>query len=72
MQSSDHSLPHLTPREIECLNELADGLTSEGIARRLNISVPTVAMHLTNARKKLHAQTREQAIAIAIRSGLVK
>jgi DNA-binding CsgD family transcriptional regulator len=72
MQTSEHALPQLTPREVECLNELADGLTSVGIARRLKISVPTVAMHLTNARKKLHAQTREQAIAIAMRCGLVK
>lgn len=61
----------LTSREIECLNALADGLTNDGIARRLHISVPTVAMHLTNARRKLEAVTREQAIAIAMRRGLL-
>ncbi|MEQ1652211.1 MAG: helix-turn-helix transcriptional regulator [Hyphomicrobium sp.] len=69
--SSDQS-PTLTAREIECLSALTEGLTSEGIARRLSISVPTVTMHLTNARRKLHAATREQAVAIAVRSGLVK
>jgi DNA-binding CsgD family transcriptional regulator len=64
--------PSLTTRESECLIALADGLTSEGIARRLHIAVPTVAMHLTNVRRKLNAQTREQAIAIAMRVGLMK
>lgn len=62
----------LTAREMECLTALTEGLTSEGIARRLSISVPTVTMHLTNARRKLHAATREQAVAIALRTGLVK
>ena len=61
----------LTAREIECLNALADGLTSGGIALRLQISVPTVAMHLTNARRKLDATTREQAVAIAMRRGFL-
>lgn len=72
MQTSEGTPPHLTPREIQCLNGLADGLTNEGIARLLNISIPTVAMHLTNARKKLQAHTREQAIAVAMRRGLLK
>ena len=63
---------NLTARELECLTTLAEGLNNEGIARRLDISIPTVAMHLTNARRKLNATTREQAIAIAIRSGLIK
>ncbi len=62
----------LTVRETECLNALADGLTSAGIARRLEIAVPTVVMHLTNARRKLNATTREQAVAIAMRIGLMK
>ena len=63
---------HLTTRELECLSALAEGLTNEGIARRLQISIPTVAMHLTNARHKLNASTREQAVAVAIRNGLLK
>lgn len=63
---------HLTGREIECLSALSDGLNSEGIAKKLSISVPTVMMHLTNARKKLQATTREHAVAIALRSGVLK
>ena len=72
MQIFENDLPHLTPREVECLVALAEGLNSEGIARKLHISVPTVAMHVTNARKKLNAQTREHAIAIAMRIGVLK
>ena len=62
---------NLTAREMECLTGLADGLNSEGIAKRLNIAVPTVAMHLSNARRKLGAHTREQAVAVALRRGVI-
>ena len=61
----------LTPREIECLQALAHGLNNSGIAKQLHIALPTVAMHLVNARRKLHAATREQAVAKAVKSGLV-
>jgi DNA-binding CsgD family transcriptional regulator len=72
MMIAETDTPNLTARETECLGALAEGLSSEGIARRLKISIPTVAMHVTNARHKLNAQTREQAVAIAVRKGLVK
>ena len=39
--------------------------------RSLGIAVPTVAMHLANARRKLGAVTREQAVALAVAKGLV-
>jgi DNA-binding CsgD family transcriptional regulator len=63
--------PSLTPREIQCLESLARGLTNSGISKELHIAVPTVAMHLVNARKKLGAVTREQAVAQAVKRGLV-
>jgi DNA-binding CsgD family transcriptional regulator len=72
MKNAETSERHLTAREFECLTALADGLSNEGIATRLHISIPTVAMHLTNARHKLNAATREHAVAIAMRSGLLK
>src|SRR5688572_32848681 len=53
----------LTPRESECLECLAQGLTNAGIAARLGLALPTVAMHLANARKRLCAHTREDAVA---------
>lgn len=62
----------LTGREQECLELLADGLNYDGMAKRLGISDSTVAMHVTNARRKLHAASREQAVATAFRLGLLK
>jgi DNA-binding CsgD family transcriptional regulator len=41
------------------------------IAERLGISRPTVELHLANARRKLGARTREQALAKAVALGLL-
>lgn len=62
----------LTRREAQCLEGLARGLDNSGISRELHISLPTVAMHLSNARRKLGAATREQAVARAVELGLVR
>ena len=61
----------LTPREKECLLWIARGERNEQIAHRLNVTRPTIDFHLTNARKKLNARTRAQAIAIAVKRGLI-
>lgn len=61
----------LTPRETECLLWLAKGLRTEAIADRLGIRPVTVTLHLSNARKRLGARTREQALAIALQSKLI-
>jgi DNA-binding CsgD family transcriptional regulator len=61
----------LTPREMECLEWLGRGLDNEKIARKLRISMATVALHLTNARRKLGAVTREQALVLALQRGLI-
>lgn len=61
----------LTNREVQCLEGLACGLSNNEIAKQLHISGPTVALHLSNARKKLSAKTREQAIAIAVARSLI-
>lgn len=61
----------LTHREVQCLEALACGLSNDGIAKHLQISGPTVALHLCNARRKLGAKTREQAVALAVQQGLV-
>ena len=53
----------LTPREQECLSLLAKGLRGKEIALACGLSVVTVEMHLRNARRKLGAATREQAVA---------
>ncbi len=61
----------LTPRELEVLALLEDGLRSGEIARRLYISKATVRSHVRNAMDKLHARTFTQAVAEAIRLQLL-
>lgn len=65
------SRPRLSPRERECLRWLAVGMRHDRIAERLGITRPTVELHLANARRKLRARTREQALAKAITLGLL-
>lgn len=62
----------LTLREKQCLQWLAKGLHNDGIATKLGISLPTVKLHLLNARKKLKASTREQALVRAVNLGLIE
>lgn len=59
----------LTPRERECLLRLARGLRNERIAEELGLAVVTVDLHMSRARKKLGAATREEALAKAILRG---
>ena len=62
-------VPHLSPREREILDLLAQGLTGERIAAQLFLSPETVRTHVRNAMEKLEANTRVHAIAIALRQG---
>lgn len=55
----------LTPRELEVLATLAEGLTNKAIARRLNISLHTVKFHVEFLFRKLGARTRTEAVAKA-------
>jgi DNA-binding CsgD family transcriptional regulator len=55
----------LTPREIEVLAALAEGMPNKAIARRLNISLHTVKFHLESLFRKLGARTRTEAVAKA-------
>jgi DNA-binding NarL/FixJ family response regulator len=63
--------PALTPREREVLRLLADGLSNEQIGKRLFISPETVRTHVRKAMDKLEADTRTQAVAIALRQSLI-
>ncbi|MEL7331645.1 MAG: response regulator transcription factor [Cyanobacteria bacterium J06560_2] len=69
--SLDMELEPLTPREVEVLNRLADGLTNRAIARALNISEHTVKFHISAILSKLSASSRTEAVAVGIRTGLV-
>jgi NarL family two-component system response regulator YdfI len=61
----------LTPREVEVLRLLADGLANKEIAGRLNISDHTAKFHVAAILEKLNAASRAEAVAIGMRSGLI-
>jgi DNA-binding NarL/FixJ family response regulator len=61
----------LTPREIEILMALRDGLSNKGIARRLDISQHTVKFHAESIFRKLGVTNRVEAVAKGLRRGLV-
>jgi DNA-binding NarL/FixJ family response regulator len=61
----------LTQREVDVLGLLAEGLQHEEIGRRLGISSETVRTHLRKASDRLGASTRTQAVATALRLGLI-
>ncbi len=56
----------LSPREREVLGLLARGLTGEQIAQRLVLSPETIRTHIRNAREKLGASTRVEAVTMAL------
>ena len=55
----------LTPREVEVLSAIGEGLTNKSIARRLDISLHTVKFHVESIFRKLGARTRTEALARA-------
>jgi DNA-binding CsgD family transcriptional regulator len=62
-ETDGHAL--LTPRELEVLGALAEGMTNKAIARRLDISLHTVKFHVESLFRKLGARTRTEAVAKA-------
>ena len=61
----------LTPREIEVLELLAEGLPNKAIAGRLRISDQTVKFHVASLSGKLGAANRTDAVRRAVRRGLI-
>jgi DNA-binding NarL/FixJ family response regulator len=62
-ENEAHAL--LTPRELQVLATLAEGMTNKAIARRLDISLHTVKFHVESLFRKLGARTRTEAVAKA-------
>src|SRR3546814_14814190 len=60
----------LTARELDVLELLATGVSTEGIAESLHLSVNTVRNHISRILLKLGASTRLEAVAIGIRPHL--
>jgi DNA-binding NarL/FixJ family response regulator len=70
---SDRSRPgsDLTARETEVLRLLAEGLSNQAIAKALDIRLATVRNHVQSVIEKLHAHSKLEAVAVALRMGLI-
>jgi len=62
----------LTPRELQVLTLLAEGMSNKAIARRLGISVHTAKFHVSALIDKLDAVGRTDAVAQAARRGVIQ
>ena len=70
-RSGDRAAAPLTPRELEVLRLVADGLGDRAIAERLTLSEHTVHRHVANIHAKLRCSSRAAAVALAHRRGLL-
>ena len=61
----------LSDRELEVLELIVEGLSNKLIAHRLAISEHTIKTHVASILSKLGATSRTEAVALAIRRGLV-
>ena len=72
-QLAEHmSDDNLTAREVEVLQQVSGGNRNRDIAELLHISEETVKVHIKHIMEKLGARDRTQAIAIAIRRGIIQ
>ena len=72
LQNIDGAPDDLTPRELEVLTLLADGLPNREIAGKLFVTERTVKFHVGSILSKLDAANRTEAARIAARRGLVE
>jgi DNA-binding NarL/FixJ family response regulator len=75
LRERDHearlAIEQLTPRELEVLQAIADGLSDKEIAGRLYVGSGTVRTHVVNIFGKLGVHSRLQALLFAVRHGLI-
>lgn len=66
--------PHsaLTPREVEVLTLIAQGLANKEIAGRLGTASGTIKMHVQNILEKLNASDRTHAVTIGLQRGIIR
>jgi DNA-binding NarL/FixJ family response regulator len=62
----------LTTREVEVLQQIAGGNRNRDIAEKLFIAEETVKVHIKHVMEKLGAADRTQAVAIAVRRGIIQ
>jgi len=70
-RATNSPLNQLTPRELDVLAAMSDGLSTKAIARRLGVAVKTVENHKTRVFDKLGVRTQAHAVATAIGHGLL-
>lgn len=71
-ETSNTGIPeHLTERELEVLQQLAEGLSNKAIAKRLEISENTVKFHVNALLEKFEVGSRTEVVIRAIQNGLV-
>jgi NarL family two-component system response regulator LiaR len=66
-----HQNHNLTPREIQVLNLMVEGLNNPEISERLCISIGTTRTHVSNIFSKLEVTNRAEAITLSLRNKLV-
>jgi len=71
-RTSSAPFAELTPRELEILSLLADGLSNKLIARRLEITEGTVKLHVKAILRKMGMRSRVEAAVTAVEHGLGK
>lgn len=69
---AEPTAPLLTPREVEILTLIGDGLSNKAVARRLGISGHTVKFHVESLFRKLDAGSRAEALRKGLRRGLIE
>jgi two-component system nitrate/nitrite response regulator NarL len=69
-ERENHARPLLTPREVEVLALVGEGMSNKAIARRLNISAHTVKYHLEAIFAKLGVRSRAEAVTRGLRLGI--
>ena len=71
-QAEQLPIEQLTPRELEVLRALTDGLSTPEICQRLYITPNTLRTHVQNIMGKLHVHSKLEAVAFALRHRLVE
>lgn len=61
-----------TPRELEVLRLVAEGLSNKQVAARLFVTERTVKFHVSSLLHKLGAGNRTEAVRVAVRRGLIR
>lgn len=70
-QVEEAAAEQLTPRELEVLELLAEGMSNSAIASRLSISEHTVKFHVSSICGKLGAENRTDAVRRGVRLGMI-